>query len=136
MKQTFDTDKILFLLLKNDAAIAAEITGGVYRMSRPLNSELEDIVVNTIVLSQEFYPQIGTSNVNIHVKDMSANIGGVKQQMPNTERLAELSEFVLTSLRGANIQGLTISVENQTTLAETQINQHFVNIRINWNIHS
>jgi len=136
MKQTFDTDKILFSLLKYDSFIAAAITGGVYRMSRPLNSELEDIVVNTIVLSQEFLPQIGTSNINIHVKDMSVNIGGVRQLMPDLERLESLSELVLATLRGANIQGLTISVENQTTIAVNDINQHFVNIRINWNIHS
>ena len=65
MKQIFDTDTILFQTLKNDSGIAAQLSGGVYIRQRPDNSVKEDIVVNTIALSQEYAPQIGTSNIKL-----------------------------------------------------------------------
>lgn len=136
MKTTFDTDSYLFGLLKNAAALtAATLTGGIYAGSRPLNSELEDIVVNTIALTQEYAPQLGTSNINIHVKDMDVKIGSVSQKMQNRARLKALSDIVLEVIRSSQIPGVGYTIENQTVIAESSINQHYVNIRINWFIH-
>jgi hypothetical protein len=135
MIQTFDTDTIIYKLLKDSTELTSTISGGVYVYQRPFNSVLEDVVVNTIVLSQDSSPQIGTSNVNIHVKDKSISIGGLKQDMANIERLKEISAIVLNILRTQIVPGLSISIENQTTIPENEINQHYVNIRINWNIH-
>ena len=135
MKQTFDTDSILFGLLKNDPTIVAAISGGIYAGQRPLNSEKEDIVINTITISQDYHPQIGTSNVNIHVPDMTVKIDGVDQQVEDRNRLKTISQLVLAKLRTANIQGLKYLVESQTILNEPEIRQHFSNIRISWNIH-
>lgn len=133
MKQVFDTNEILYKLLNVDA-VNSVISGRVYNGQRPLNSELEDVVVNTIVLSQEYLPQIGTSNVNIHVKDLSVNVSGAKQIMADNSRMKEISEVVLSLIRNAILPGLAISVENQTVIEESEIKQHYVNIRINWNI--
>ena len=69
MKTTLDTDEILFKVVK-DAFTGLNLNGGVYRMQRPLNSTKEDVVVNTITLSQDSSPQLGASNVNIHVPYM------------------------------------------------------------------
>jgi hypothetical protein len=137
MKQTFDTDTYLFGILSKKSEITTALTGGVYKGDdgRPDNSEKEDIVVNTINLSQEYAPQVGTSNVNIHVPDVSVSIGGKQQKKANTARLKELSELVLDTLRNAVIPGVSCMIENQTVIQESQISQHFVNIRINWNIH-
>ena len=135
MKQIFDTDTILFQTLKNDSAIASQLTGGVYIRQRPDNSVKEDIVVNTIALSQEYAPQIGTSNINIHVADKLVNIGGAQQKVPDLSRLKLLSGLVLDKIRTVVIQGLTMTIEPQNLIKEDEINQHYVNIRINWNIH-
>ena len=135
MKLTYDTDSILFGLLKNDPAIVAAISGAIYVGHRPLNSEKEDIVINTIALSQDYLPQLGTSNINIHVPDMTVKISGVDQQVENRNRLKTISQIVLSSLRDANIQGLKYLVESQTILNEPEIRQHYSNIRISWNIH-
>lgn len=136
MKTTFDTDTYLFGLLKNAATLtAASLTGGIYVGSRPLNSELEDIAINTIALTQEYEPQLGTSNINIHVKDMDVKIGAVSQKMQNRARLKSLSDIVLSVIRGSKITGVGFTVENQTVIEESSINQHYVNIRINWFIH-
>lgn len=135
MKQIFDTDTILFQTLKNDSTIASQITGGVYIRQRPDNSVKEDIVVNTIALSQEYFPQIGTSNINIHVADKTVNIGGVQQKVPDLARLKTLSGLVLDKIRTVVVQGLTMSIEPQNLIKEDEISQHYVNIRISWNIH-
>ena len=136
MKTTFDTDAILFSLLKN-SAVKNAISGGIYvGEGRPDNSEDEDIVVNTIYLTQDFLPQIGTSNVNIYVPDTYVEIKGMKQKKSNRVRLKALSERTMDVLKNANVEGLMFTVESQNTLALPDIGQHFVNIRINWNIQT
>ena len=73
MKTPFDTDAILFGLLDGKTSIK----GGCYvGDDRPEDSTDEDIVVNTIDLSQDSLPQIGTSNINIYTKDTSKKING------------------------------------------------------------
>ena len=135
MKQIFDTDTVLFQTLKSDASLTSQLSGGIYIRQRPDNSVNEDIVINTIALSQEFAPQIGTSNINIHVADKTVNIGGVQQKVADLSRLKTLSSLVLEKIRGTVIKGLSMSIEPQNLIREPEINQHYVNIRINWNIH-
>ena len=135
MKQTFDTDSILYQILNGSPAILSAISGGVYIDERPDGSEAEDIVVNTIDLTQEHAPQLGTSNVNIHVSDMDVQINGVQQKKKNRERLKSLTTIVLDALKSAKIEGLALIVTNQTTIKEPTINQHYVNIRVDWVIH-
>lgn len=135
MKTTFDTDSILFKILKNTPEVVSVISGGIYKGDRPDDSDKEDITINTIDLTVEDLPQIGTSNVNIHVPDMTVNIGGTTQKKANDERLKQITTLVLDALRSANISYLELIVTNQVKIREQSINQHFVNIRINWNIH-
>lgn len=135
MKTTFDTDSILYKILKNAPEVVSAINGGIYKGDRPDDSEKEDITINTIDLTVEDLPQIGTSNVNIHVPDMTVNIGGTMQRKANDERLKQITTLVLDALRSANIPDLELIVTNQVKIREQSINQHFTNIRINWNIH-
>lgn len=135
MKQTFDTDSILYQILNGSPAILSAISGGVYIDERPDGSEAEDIVVNTIDLTQEHAPQLGTSNLNIHVSDIDVQINGVQQKKKNRERLKSLTTIVLDALKSAKIEGLALIVTNQTTIKEPTINQHYVNIRVDWVIH-
>lgn len=135
MKLTFDTDTTLFQTLKADSEITSELSGGIYIRQRPDNSTKEDIVVNTIALSQEFAPQIGTSNINIHVTDKTVNIGGAQQKVADLARLKVLSKLVVDRIRAVVVPGLSMSIEVQNTIREPEINQHYVNIRINWSIH-
>lgn len=136
MKQTFDTDTIIYGVLKGTAALTSAISGGVYPRQRPLNSGKEDVVINTITLTQDTYPQLGTSNINIHVPDKTVTIDGVQQKVQNGERLKAISALVLEAIRRANVTGLKMIVESQATVQEASINEHYVNIRINWNIHN
>ena len=135
MKQTFDTDLILYQILNGSPAITSAISGSIYIDERPDSSEDEDIVVETIDLTQDFIPQSGTSSINIHVSDINIQINGKQQKKANRERLKSLTTIVLDALKSAKIEGLALIVTNQTTIKEPTINQHYVNIRVDWVIH-
>lgn len=132
---SIDTDDTLFQILNASAALKAELTGGIYVLGeRPDGSEKEDIVVNNLFINHTI-PQTGNSNVNIHVPDMTLTIGGKQQHKGNRERLRTLTRLVLDILKAARIEGLTFWVTNETVIKEPAVNQHYNNLRINWNIH-
>jgi hypothetical protein len=136
MKQTFDTEAILFSLLKN-SSVKSSISGGIYvGDDRPDDSTDEDIVVNSIDLTQDYLPQTGSSNVNIYVPDARVKIGGKQQLQANRIRLKVLSEKTMEVLRGANVAGLKLTPTSQRILAEPDAKQHYANIRIDWNIQT
>lgn len=131
MKSAFDTDAILFAMLNGKTSIK----GGVYvGDERPEDSTEEDIVVNTIDLPQDSLPQIGTSNINIYTSDKSKNIKGKMQVSANRTRLKALTNEVMAIVRSANITGLKAIPGNMTIMYEPTSKQHFVNIRLDWNI--
>lgn len=135
MNQVFDTNETIYKALKASTLLTSELKGDIYVMQRPDNSEVEDIVVNTIALTQEYFPQIGTSNINIHVPDQTVTISDKQQKMPDNMRLKLLAGLVLNAIRGTRLETAKMVVENQTTIKEPDNNTHFVNIRINWIIH-
>ena len=131
MKTAFDTDGILFGLLNGNTSIK----GGCYvGDDRPENSTDEDIVVNTIDLPQDCLPQIGTSNINIYTADTSKKIRGKMQVSANRTRLDFLANEALEIVRKANVKGLKMIPGNMSIMYEPTTKQHFVNIRIDWNI--
>ena len=133
MLLSFDTDDILFQVLNGSDELKAAISGGIYTTDRPDNSEKEDITVNTITVTGSM-PQRGTSNVNIHVPDLQAKIKGQEQRKANKERLRQITTLVISILEAARVEGLLFWVANQTTIKEPETNQHYTNLRIEWNI--
>jgi hypothetical protein len=133
MLLSFDTDNILFQALNGSYELKAAISGGIYTTDRPDNSEKEDITINTITVTGD-RPQRGTSNVNIHVPDLKLKIEGQEQRKENRERLHQLTTLVISILEAARVNGLLFWVSNQTTLKEPDIDQHYTNLRIEWNI--
>ena len=131
---SIETDDILFQILNGNAEIKQAITGGIYTMGeRPDDSQKEDIVVNNLFLNHTV-PQTGTSNVNIHVPDMTLTIGGKQQKKGNRERIRTITGLVLQALKNANVEGLGIRVTNESIIKEPNIFEHYNNIRIDWNI--
>lgn len=131
--QSADTEDILFEVLKASTELQAAVSGGIYQNERPDGSEAEDIVINSIHLTHTA-PQSGTSNINIHVTDLKLKIGGKEQRKRDRERLRILTNLVLEAIKEANVTGLTFWVENETTIQELLIKQHYTNLRIGWNI--
>lgn len=133
---SIDTDDILYKI------VAEAVNTGVVKISgivctqgeRPDDSETEDIVINTITVTHD-KPQTGTSNVNIYASDLKVKIRGKEQRKADRERLREIGDALVSYLDAQNIANLEFWIESDITLQEQQVNQHYRNIRISWNIH-
>jgi len=136
MKTSFDINTIVYRIL-NVQTVKDAISGDIYKGDdRPDDSTDEDIVINTISLTQDFLPQIATSNVNVYVADKPKTIKGKSMLKADSVRLKAITGVVLSVLRAAKVPGLLFKVEAQSELSETNVKQHFVNIRLSWNIQS
>lgn len=133
---SIDTDDILFKIV-SEAVTSGKvvINGGVFTQGeRPDDSEAEDIVINTITVTHD-KPQTGTSNVNIYVKDLKLRIKGKEQRKADRERLRTIGNALVAYLDAQNIADLEYWIESDIVIKELEVNQHYRNIRISWNIH-
>lgn len=133
---SIDTDDILFKIV-SEAVTSGKvvINGGVFTQGeRPDDSEAEDIVINTITVTRD-KPQTGTSNVNIYAKDLKLRIKGKEQRKADRERLRTIGNALVAYLDAQNIADLEYWIESDIVIKELEVNQHYRNIRISWNIH-
>lgn len=133
---SIDTDDILFKIV-SEAVTSGKvvINGGVFTQGeRPDDSEAEDIVINTITVTHD-KPQTGTSNVNIYAKDLKMRIKGKEQRKADRERLRTIGNALVAYLDAQNIADLEYWIESDIVIKELEVNQHYRNIRISWNIH-
>lgn len=133
---SIDTDDILFKIVSEAVASGkVVINGGVFTQGeRPDDSEAEDIVINTITVTHD-KPQTGTSNVNIYAKDLKLRIKGKEQRKADRERLRTIGNALVAYLDAQNIADLEYWIESDIVIKELEVNQHYRNIRISWNIH-
>ena len=134
--RSIDTDDILFKIV-SEAVTSGKvvINGGVFTQGeRPDDSEAEDIVINTITVTHD-KPQTGTSNVNIYAKDLKLRIKGKEQRKADRERLRTIGNALVAYLDAQNIADLEYWIESDIVIKELEVNQHYRNIRISWNIH-
>jgi hypothetical protein len=133
---SIDTDDILFKIV-SEAVTSGKvvINGGVFTQGeRPDDSEAEDIVINTITVTHD-KPQTGTSNVNIYAKDLKLRIKDKEQRKADRERLRTIGNALVAYLDAQNIADLEYWIESDIVIKELEVNQHYRNIRISWNIH-
>lgn len=133
---SIDTDDILFKIV-SEAVTSGKvvINGSVFTQGeRPDDSEAEDIVINTITVTHD-KPQTGTSNVNIYAKDLKLRIKGKEQRKADRERLRTIGNALVAYLDAQNIADLEYWIESDIVIKELEVNQHYRNIRISWNIH-
>lgn len=136
MITTIDINTILYRLL-NQARADLGLSGGIYKNDdRPVNSAKEDISINTIEITADYAPHIATSNVNIHIPDISVNIEGVEQRKTNEPRFNVLSKKVIDLINNTHIPGMGHRTTSQILLKDAETsNQHYYNIRVTWSIH-
>lgn len=133
---SIDTDDILYKIVKEAVTSGkVKISGGVFvQGERPDDSEAEDIVINTITVTDE-KPQTGTSNVNIFASDKKVKIRGKEQHKADRERLREIGDALKAHLKAQNVADLEYWIEIDTIIKEIEVKQHYRNLRISWNIH-
>lgn len=128
-----ETDDILYRLLATNTAISTAVGGRIYAAERPDGSTTADIVVNSLALDTNM-PQTGTSNINIHVPDLKITIKGQQQYHTDRERLRSLTALVVAAIEEMATEGIVLRISNQNVIAEESIHQHYMNVRVEWNI--
>jgi hypothetical protein len=131
MKTTLDIEDILFAAVKA-SPLASAINGGVYKRQRPVNSAVEDIVVNCLPVGNTQL-QRAVANINIHVPNLSVTKGGITDNsMANHSRLKELAGMVEASLDDQFAQDYGYEIQQQQLFQDEVANDHYVNFRINF----
>lgn len=101
--RNFKTDIAAMSDIKNvlemsDVKTNATLTGDIFLMNRKLNSDKEDIVINTIVAGSEQI-SIGFFNINIHVPNLKNQTSGVPNSIDNTQpnipRMEDIGNLVM-----------------------------------------
>lgn len=128
MKTTFDTDDVLFDVLKT-SSLKNEISGKVYKRQRPVNSNLEDVVINSLPITNEQLQQC-ISNVNIFAPDIEIAVDGVVDKVADLVRLKELADLAVSDLTDSISGDFTWDIQQQTLIKDDESSSHYVNIRI------
>ena len=127
MKTTFDINDILFPVI-NVASVQATIDGRVYRNKKPLNSELQDIVI--IPLSNYNGDEIindATFMINCYTKNFNNGT-------PNITKLKAIAEAVIDMIEAYNSTPnyYVFNITNQILIQDVdQVSMSYVNLRIN-----
>lgn len=132
-RSTFDQDNILYKDL-TASALKNAISGGIYKYERPDNSKLEDVVINSIALTNDDV-QLGVANVNIHVPAIEIVVDGKQQRKPNIKRLATLAGIAIPILKHKVGQDYNYWISSQTTVNNPDTNERFINFTINFKLH-
>lgn len=132
-RSTFDQDTILYKDLTN-SPLKNAISGGIYKYERPDNSKLEDVVINSIAITNDDI-QLGVANVNIHIPALETNIDGKPQRKPNVKRMAALTVIAIQVLKERYAKDYNYWISSQTTVNVPGSNERFINFTINFKLH-
>lgn len=121
---------ILSLLLT--ANIQSSISGKIYKDKRPTGSDKEDIVINSLTMTND-YMQNGVFNVNIYVPMISITSNGITQYQKNNARMKVLADLVYPVLNDAWGNDYNLDVVNSQDFEEG--NENFYNFRVSLNAH-
>ena len=130
MKKTvFDAKQWIYELL-NVSSVKTGISGKLYKNKRPAESTKEDIVINSILMDNDFL-QDGTFNVNCYVPYVSVSIDGISQFMPNESRLSQISQLVYPLLDNIFRDKFNLTIERHETIEVESEKSSYLNFRIN-----
>lgn len=128
MKTTLDLVDVVYNELKSGPTKSA-INGGVYKYTRPVNSSLEDVVINSLPVTGEQLQQ-AIVNVNVFVPNQDVSIDEVQQKTANHVRLKALAALAVTELTDGISGDYTWGVQQQTVIEDDESDSYYVNIRL------
>jgi hypothetical protein len=138
MKQlsSIDTDDLVYNMLRQAKADGVISISGVIcpQDDRPADSQREDIVFNTIAVTQD-KPQDATVNINVYVPNKLVKLGGRDQYAVDRPRLQQLGDALVSYLLRLNYPEFEMWIESDLVLNEPSANQHYRNLRLKLNIH-
>lgn len=114
--------------------ITSHIKGGFYESDcRPANSKMEDAVL-TATYSNAAQIQTGRAKLNIYVPDIDNGSGRAVPDKTRLQELSQLDEQILEALNDADTNYLFFLSQATHTMADPEIEQHFVNINIGFRL--
>ncbi|MDD1548810.1 hypothetical protein MPN29_03675 [Riemerella anatipestifer] len=132
MKRTVLDGKqwILDLLLR--AKVNEFINGQIYKYNRPVNSNKEDIVINSLTMTNQML-QNGVFNINCYVPKKSVTVGGITQLHKDNKRLKEIADKVYAVLNDVWENDYNLDVETHQDFEEQ--NENYYNFRVQLNAY-
>lgn len=129
MITTLDAVDIVYQKLKS-GALPGVISGGLYKQTRPTNSESEDVVINSLPINSEQL-QEGVLNVNIHVPNLVISVNGIQDtSQPDFARLKTLTALAVAELTDVWGDEAHYTVQQQALFSEDEFKDHYSNIRL------
>lgn len=132
MKTSLDLVNIVYQILKGNTALTTALTGSVYKV-RPAGSTKEDIVINSIGVDN-MPMQYGVVNVNIHVPNKTVKLGSIQDSVPDTARFKTLTDMVIALVDDVWAEDYNMGVQRQSLIKEQGVNEHYSNVRIEFNL--
>lgn len=118
--------------LLNVADFTSLITGGVYLVKRPQNSQLQDVVINALSLTNDQL-QKGTINVNVYAPNLQLKIKGkTDTTQPDMQTLAALGKIVLGKIGDIYGGEYRLWVSQPGLIYPDDDGSYFMNIRANY----
>jgi hypothetical protein len=132
MITTLEIENIMYLYLK-DSSLADEITGKVYKRSRPAQSKQEDVVINCLPVNNTQL-QFAVVNVNIHVPNIRVLSNNIEDGgHVDHPRMLELSGIAKDLLDDQWSSGYSFHVQQQNIFQDEISENAYVNFRIDFN---
>ncbi|GAA4328563.1 hypothetical protein [Flaviaesturariibacter amylovorans] len=130
MKTTLEIETLIWQHLAG-SALKAALTGGIYKMQRPSNSKVEDVVIVSLPVNN-LALQGAVVNVNIHVPDLPVRANEVTGGQPHHTRLQQLAAQAIGILQDTWDEAgeWTWDVQQQNVFKDDEGGGHFVNIRL------
>lgn len=132
MVTTLDAIDFIYRIL-DDSPIKAAINGGIYKLARPISSQKEDVVVNSLpVVNGDL--QEGIANVNVHIPNLNINTGNQDDTAPDFARMKVLAEMVRAALEDVWLQdeSFRFTIQQQHIFYEPETASNYINFRIQY----
>lgn len=114
--------------------ISSHIGGGFYPSDcRPAGTKAEDAVL-TVSFASADQIQAGRAKLNIYVPDIDCGLGRAVPDKARIQELAQLDEAIIDTLNAADTDYLFDLSQATHAIADPEIEQHFVNINIEFRL--
>jgi hypothetical protein len=128
MKTTLDIVDAINTRLQAVSSLST-LSGKIYKYQRPVDSDLEDLVINCLPITNEQL-QRAVANVNCYVPDTVVTVNGKENRVPNLTRLKAIAAIVMPALTDWISGSFTCDVQQQLLVPDSESNFHYLNIRL------
>lgn len=112
--------------LINIQEVTAAISGGIYQIKAPLNSDLVNIVIGLQGVDNEQLQQ-ATVNVNVHVPNMKSDT-----TMPDLVNIDRICDLLMPLLDSQFRKDFSSDVASPAVIYQENDGSHYANIKVNY----